>query len=360
MSLAELSGDTRPPVDNVIHYSWRVNLVGTKEYDRIEHLKISFCFSCDGQPAENLVSIREIVPMRESEEKAKISLTILPLVQVSLPVIDERVIGRICPEGAEWQYLNIELPNSLSICVMGAVAVAFQNVADSRKFRIGVHIEPSFCGKQYGLRVKRPQNQPRIASHMVSNICKDIIPYDPVLGRRSLDSPDTERILEYDWEIDEGILKKAPGIRNVALRAETLSLWLSELRENMKYEDYERGSRAAGKRIGKSFIDNIERTLNRKLTLEEWSDYDSAAGMGKFIFHGSPRPERIVVKNSFVAYNRKSNTPVCEWLSAYFEGALEAIFKMSFSVLEKECIAKGDQNCVFYVNRKGFATKAKE
>lgn len=346
--LADLSGWARPRIDKPIAYKWRIDLKGSKQCTCLRELKVSLKFSDN-----SLVTTREIKPSRsEVEEKATLTFSIIPnFIQATLPVTDNKFIGRITPEGAEWIYKDIDLPEALSQSIIGGIVVEFFERADGKKVKIGMRVEPDFCKKSI-TGWKSVPNQPIIEYQNVMEHCSDIIPYNPIYGPSSYDSPDEERIQEYEWVIDEGILKKMPGIRNVALRAETLAILFKEIQKSLPEERYREVMRAIGKKTGENFIANLENRLKRKLTLKEVSDYDSAAGMGRYIFHDTQELHKIELKNSFIAYGygMQSKQPVCDWFAGYFEGMLEMLNNQRFFVTEEECIARGDPFCTFNVS----------
>lgn len=345
--IGDLSGLTRPKINELMAYTWRIDLKGSKQCTCLRTLKVSLRFSDN-----NLFSVREIRPSKnEVEEKATLTFTLIPnVIQATLPVTDDKFTGRITPEGAEWVYKNIHLPEALSQSIIGGLIVEFYDRADGKRIKIGMRVEPDF-GKKCITGWKSVPNQPVIECQTVMDHCSDIIPFNPIYGCPSPTAPNKERVQEYEWVVDEGILEKAPGIRAVALRTETLSILFKEIQRSLSEEQYRKIMRNIGKKTGANFINNLKDYLKRKPTLKEVSDYDSEAGLGRYIFHNAQELQKIEVKNSFIGYGYElqSKQPVCDWFVGYFEGILEQLNNQRFSVTEEECIAKGDPSCIFNV-----------
>ena len=344
LTLGELSGKEFPEIETPILYSWRVDLEGSRTFAHVKELKVFFKFSDTEK-----VSIKEITPEREREEKANLTLSLIPnFVSVSFPLNDKQVTGIKTPEGGDWTFFDIALPDKPILSLWGYLVVEFQRAAEGKRVSVRMQIEPDFYYKRRILKSERPQHKPVIEYLDVSANTKTIRPYDPKIGKPTLDNPDEERIREYDWKGAEGILKKKPGIRNVALRTETFSLLLSRLQEKIPPEEYSEVMRRAGFKIGENFVDDMMHK-DIKLTPNEWSDYDSAAGMGRYKFpKDKDEPQVIEVKNSFIAYDRHSEKPVCDFFCGYFEGGLGKIYGKRFIVTEEKCIAQeGVHSCVF-------------
>jgi predicted hydrocarbon binding protein len=348
--LAELLGDESPEIEKPILYSWRINLEGSRKFAHVREVKVVFKFT------DKEVSIREFAPKREQEERATLTINLIPNVaSVSIPITDDKVTGRQTAEGVEWIFYDIPLPDRPVSTLSGLLVAEFQRATRGKKISVQMAIEPFFYGKKL-FRSKSPTRQPAIESTLVSDHTKDIRP-------RDTDSPklisDDEGIQDYKWERWEGILKKDPGIRNVALRTKTFSLLLSSLREKIPPEKYQKAMWSAGFKIGENFVEDMA-YRDRELTPEEWSNYDAAAGMGRFSFYDKDGDitndkdelQKIEVKNSFIAYGRHSNEPVCDFFCGYFEGGgLGKIYNEKFIVTEEECTAQGADFCVFKVRK---------
>lgn len=347
--LAELLGDESPEIEKPILYRWRVDLEGSRKFTHVRELKVVFKFT------DKEVSIREFAPKREQEEKATLTISLIPnIASVSLPFAYDTVTGRQTAEGVEWFYYGISLPDKPVSTLSGLLVAEFQRATKGKKISVQMVIEPIFYGKKL-FRSNSPARQPAIESTLVSDHTKDIRPHDT-------DSPklisDDKGMQYYEWEILEGILKKDPGIRNVALRTETFSLILSGLREKIHPEKYQEAMRSAGFKTGENFVEDMA-SRGQELKPEEWSDYDSAAGMGRFSFcdkdgnitKDKDELQKIKVKNSFIAYDRHSDEPVCDFFCGYFEGGLGKIYNEKFIVTEEECQAQGGDFCVFTVRK---------
>jgi predicted hydrocarbon binding protein len=238
----------------------------------------------------------------------------------------------------------------------GVVSARFFPESIDKRITISMNVIPIFCKKKIPFRMNPCPSPPKIEAKEVKENCTEIIPGDPERGYAGFDRPDNERFLTYRYIIDQGILEKGTGkeaIRNVSLRAKTLSTFFDKLRRNMPLSDdlYHKNMKAVGREIGADFVNELETILSRKPTLEEWSDYDASAGMGRFKIIDK---KKIVAKNSFNAYKNPSDKPVCvcSFLEGYFEGILKEIWGTTVIVTEISCIGKGDKECVFKIEEK--------
>jgi predicted hydrocarbon binding protein len=360
LALDLLAGTRRPEIGKPTEYIWRVGYKGSTKYTYLKKLKVSLTF----QPKPPFV-IKEIIPSEKEVKKGEVQAalefrfaTLSSGFKAIFPLNIKEISTKITPEGAEWIFNDIQLPEDLYDCISGGIAVDFLEEADAKKFKIGMRIEPEFCRKGiFGMGYKFSPDQPRIEHLTVADHCKDVIPYDPKYGPSSYDSPDKERIHEYAWEIEEGILKrgilgKKSEIRIVGLRAKTLSILFKEIQKSLPEGRNREFMRATGREIGKSFVSDAEKCLGQKPSLKQWSDVDSIAGMGKFSFYDAQNLQTIEVKNSFIAYDGPlSEKPVCDWLAGYFEGVLEKLSNERFVITEEKCIAEGASRCIFSVRK---------
>lgn len=348
LALSELLGEKFPEIGKSSTYSWKIDLKGNKKFTLLD-VKIKFEFS-----DKNIVTIRKIKPQSEEEKKGTILFSPIPgYLSVSAPLKIQKIITEPIPGGAKYTFFGINLPDTPEVRLEGELEVEFLKGAEEKEISVQMLIAPSFYRLKYWKwKKEHPDRQPYISYDLVTKHTKAIKPYDGKLGKPSSAKPDEERIQEYNWETKKGVLIKQPGIRNVALRTETFALILSYLQNSIDLDKYREVMHNAGFKIGETFMNDIMDKTGKMFQLTEWRDYDSAAGMGRYEFKKDEEGKlrQIVIENSFIAYDRSSNEPVCDFFCGYFEGGLKRIYGKSFFVKEEKCIAKNDLSCVFEVS----------
>ncbi len=166
------------------------------------------------------------------------------------------------------------------------------------------------------------------------------------------------------WSLKEGQLVIGNTV-NVALRAKTVQEIIDAL-QKAEGEDYASRIRSVGRAIGESFADDLKKELvvrgigqiikpgrkpgllRDKLNL--WAEYDSSTGMGIFDISQvkiSSTGVRgyILVRGSFLAYDRQSDSPTCLMLEGYLEGVITKLLSMCIHVRETECSAVMSSDC---------------
>lgn len=352
VELYQLSGEARPEINEIKTYRWALLIRGNNKYPRIEELRVDFSFVNQLDTAH--VELIDYIPRREKEEKAILTLQIVPqIISVSIPLSQEKIRTERSASKIEWIFNNVDLSESETMTkpFEGVVSARFYPESIDKRITIAMNVIPLFCKKKIPFGKVYCPSPPKIEAKEVKENCTEIIPGDPERGYASFNRPDNERILEYTYIIDQGILEKGTGkeaIRNVSLRAKTLAIFFNKLKNDLPEDSYYKSTKAAGKEVGENFIKDLEKVLSHKPTLTEWFDYDSSAGMGRFEI--SDEKDVIVVENSFTAYEIESDKPVCCFLEGYFEGILPKILgKANIIVTETNCKAKGDKKCIFKI-----------
>ncbi len=175
------------------------------------------------------------------------------------------------------------------------------------------------------------------------------------------------------WRLIDGRLKIGNTI-NVALRANTVQELLNQFQKEFP-KDYGVIVKNTGKIVGESFAEDLKAELiqygiptiidsgkNTKLLEEKlslWAKYDSSTGMGIFELDQN-RLEfidglrgSILLKNSFLAYNRKSAVPTCIFIEGYIEGVTSKILEIPIVAREIECSSvTGSGYCRFEIINK--------
>ena len=352
LELYQLSGEARPKINEINTYRWVLSVRGNNRYPHIEELRVDFSFVNQLDTAH--IELIDYIPRREKEEKANLTLSMVPqIITVSIPISLEKIRTEKSASKIEWIFKDINLSESeiMTKSFEGAVSARFYPKSVDKRVIIAMNVIPLFCKKKIPFRKKPCSSPPKIEANEVKEICTEIIPGDPDRGYADLGRPNNERILEYKYIIDQGILEKGMGkkaIRNVSLRAKTLAIFFKKLKNDLPADLYYKSTKAAGKEVGKNFVNDLEKVLGHVPTFLEWFDYDSSAGMGRF--DKTPEEDAIIVENSFTAYEIESDKPVCSFLEGYFEGILPKILeKANVIVTETNCIAKGDKKCVFKI-----------
>lgn len=170
------------------------------------------------------------------------------------------------------------------------------------------------------------------------------------------------------WRLIDGRLKIGNTI-NVALRAKTMQELLNQFQKEYP-NDNQTLIKDAGKKIGESFANDLKAELlqygietiiksgkkndllEKKLSL--WTKYDSSTGMGIFELGQLEFTDglrgNILLKNSFLAYDRISEIPTCTFMEGYIEGVISKILQMPITVKEIECSSvTGSEYCKFEI-----------
>ena len=332
-------GDSSPDIRKTHTYNWALKVEGNNKYSHVQEMSVEFSFN---PPNENFFQIMECIPTEKTDKLADIRLN-APILSVEIPIRKDKIkFEKISPVNVKWIFKDFSLleNGSFNKTFHGILTVKFTKESREREFKIWTRITPKFCEKKLYFRREYHLDSPKINYDEVMAASEKIIPFDP----------ENVEILGYKFIIDEGILKKG-HVRNVALRAETISYFFDYLRKNQDIgkEKCKQIIKEAGKITGQNFINEFEnKILKHTPTIEEWVDYDSTAGMGRFKV--DEYRQYITVKNSFVAYKIKSeDEPVCHFLEGYFEGILPTLLKEKVSISEIDCIAKDDKVCKFEI-----------
>lgn len=127
---------------------------------------------------------------------------------------------------------------------------------------------------------------------------------------------------------------------------------LKEIEMKLEKNKFIRMIKTVGKTIGvhiaKAASSQVQ--LKTEEILKDAINHLSITGWGKFnIAEGDIKSGRIIVEAlSVIAANYgKTNHPVCIIEEGILEGILEEITSLSWTCIEKECIAKGDKKCKF-------------
>jgi predicted hydrocarbon binding protein len=363
----DIYGESNPELETTNIYSWQLMLQGNTEFCYLSSVNVVFTFD---KIDRSQLLFGHYVPQPKTAEVGSLQLS-TPFQQIIsfTETIEKDKI--ICEKGADiikWEFRDINLTknNRSRINIGGAVEVKFLPPAQDKKFKLYMEVSPQFnkiCRQIVRRRMVPCQNPISISSSKVLEVCEFITPFDPKIG--PLSESGKERILQYHYNIEDGVLMKG-GIRNVSLRAETLSRLFDKIRRDVEgSEDVIRG---AGKEIGGNFISEfINKIYPKNVPLNEkisaWIDYDSSAGMGKFEIDAEL--DHIKVFSSFNAYSSHDEPsshdgPACYFLAGYFEGVLSQLLDESISVNETKCIASGSEYCFFEIHKKKRAYAKKK
>ncbi len=174
------------------------------------------------------------------------------------------------------------------------------------------------------------------------------------------------------WSIDDGQLIIGCTV-NVALRAKTIQQLLISFQE-FSDKDFNRIVKDSGRRVGDDFAADLKQELiMRKIKkivragkapdllkekLRLWGKYDSSTGMGIFetdqieITIDDLRGY-ILLKNSFIAHDRRAEEPTCVFIEGYIEGIINRLLGAQVTVKEVECSAvNSSEYCKFEVTKK--------
>jgi predicted hydrocarbon binding protein len=360
-----VNGEMQPKIEEITKYSWEVKIIGNRQYPHIKELIVEVTFSPEEKKEEGgYFSIEESQPTNESEDIGTLSFGLAPLPISFSRQIKERYIQHepLDGVGVKWIFSNIVFPKErFEGFVKGSVCVKFSSKSADNKFKINIDIYPKFLKRSYlPMAIRKKLN--RVDTFELLNIkgrdlqeeSKNIIPYDPQYGKPERDAPD-RRVLKYIFDTKKCELYKG-DVRNVSLRADTLSVLFKILAIKQENEDIEDIIRKAGRLIGKDFLFVYENRIKHgnEADSRELAYYDSTAGMGKFLI--DIRKKRIEVENSFLACginNIQSGKTACTFLEGYFEGILSILWNRDdLKVREKECVSKGDRTCKFEILEK--------
>ncbi len=342
----ELFGPTTPQIDKIHDYRWNLKIQGNKRNQYIKEMDVKFYFE-GARPTA--LEIKEYIPTDTKTELTIVDVNIT-ILTVHIPIVKEKIDVDKVDSAIKWNFKDIDLGKSdtFSELFEGVVTVIFSSDSKNEPLKIAMEIKPTFYKKYVPILGPRTlcMHTPIITLSDVTTKSKDITPYDPKDGKPG-DTPNT-RIYNYQYSIDDGVLKKGE-IRNVSLRAETLSRFFDKLRRSLPGNQCSKIIKEAGKEIGQNFIGDLKtKILNKsKISADEWVYYDSSAGMGRF--EVDKNFKFIDVKNSFNAFNIHSDEPICHFLEGYFEGVLSILLEKEVSIDEVYCIAKGDEVCRFKI-----------
>lgn len=347
----ELFGSDSPKIDSIQDYRWNLVIQGNKQNQYIKEMSVTFYFN--GGESTTL-EIKEFIPTNTKDTLTIVDVHITPIT-VHVPINKEKITVDKVDSKIKWTFKDIDLGkrDTLSELFEGVMTVIFSSDSKNKPLKIAMEIKPTFYQKKIPIFGPRniSINTPIIEFDQVVGECKNITPYDFKEGKPGY-TPNT-RIFEYNFNTDDGILKKG-DIRNVSLRAETLSRLFDKLRRSFSDNQCSIIMKAAGKEIGQNFINDLKTNILKKpeISIKEWVDYDSSAGMGKFDV--DENFEFINVKNSFNAFNIHADKPVCHFLEGYFEGVVTLILNEEVSINEIDCIAKGNEICRFKIKKESL------
>ena len=124
------------------------------------------------------------------------------------------------------------------------------------------------------------------------------------------------------------LFDKISGIRNVALRVDTLKIILNGVEDYKKL--YE-----CGVEVGKSFYDDFDnankladKNYDATEKIKKWLEYDSSSGMGKFELSSTgPLQLQIKISNPFTedCHGTRKNIR-CQFLHGYLDGFLTRLY----------------------------------
>lgn len=121
---------------------------------------------------------------------------------------------------------------------------------------------------------------------------------------------------------------KVAGIRNVALRVNTLKIILNAITDHDKLYDI-------GVAVGTDFYDDFDRSnkladknYNATEKIQKWLEYDSSSGMGKFELLASDTMHlQIKISNPFTGDCHGNRTNIrCSFLHGYMNGFLTRLY----------------------------------
>jgi predicted hydrocarbon binding protein len=175
------------------------------------------------------------------------------------------------------------------------------------------------------------------------------------------------------WHLKDGQLLIGNTV-NVALRTKTVQEILDAFRKTLPEENYRAILKDSGRRVGESFSEDLKKELilrgyekiakpgrDTKLLMEKlslWSEYDSSTGMGIFEVHQlgftvNGLQGDILLKNSFLAYDRQPELPACVFIEGYIEGVIGKLLGVSVVANEIECSSvTGSEYCKFEIAQK--------
>lgn len=173
------------------------------------------------------------------------------------------------------------------------------------------------------------------------------------------------------WSLENGRLVIGNTV-NVALRAKTVQHLLDGFQKPLG-DRYSLVLKDLGSTWGKSFADDLKKELTvRGITriiksgrnsgvledkLSLWAEYDSSTGMGIFsIDHievtTSGLQGYVLLRNSFLSYDRQSECPVCTLIEGYLEGIIDNLLGIRAVVKEIDCGAvTGSEYCRFQISQ---------
>lgn len=173
------------------------------------------------------------------------------------------------------------------------------------------------------------------------------------------------------WRISDGQLKIGSTV-NVALRSKTVQELLNAFLKAFP-DDYYAIVKDAGKNAGKRFADDLKNELTTRgfeiITQQDktpellkeklflWAEYDSSTGMGifepKMSFTVGGLEGYILLKNSFLAYEKKSEEPTCVFIEGYLEGVIGKLLGVDIIAKEVKCHSQtGTGRCMFEIAKK--------
>ena len=174
------------------------------------------------------------------------------------------------------------------------------------------------------------------------------------------------------WCLEDGQLIIGNTV-NVALRTKTVQELLNAFQRAFP-KDYSSIVKEAGKNVGESFAGDLKKELTQRglktiikpgkkpellrEKLHLWAEYDSTTGMGIFEIHQveitvSRLEGYILLKNSFLANDRKSELPTCIFIEGYIEGIIDKLLGIHIIAKEIECGSiTGSEYCKFEIIQK--------
>jgi len=174
------------------------------------------------------------------------------------------------------------------------------------------------------------------------------------------------------WHFVEGQLIIG-NTTNVALRTETIQEILDGFREETG-ERYEIIIRKIGRKIGVNFARDLKKELKQlkidaiikigrepgliKEKLRLWAKYDSETGIGIFDtaqvdISIEGLKGCISLRNSFLAHDKRSESPSCTFLEGYLEGIMLELIDVDTTIREIECSTMtGSSCCKFKIESK--------
>jgi predicted hydrocarbon binding protein len=344
-------GNPDPTVGNTETYNWKLIVQGNKNWDHLRDMVISFSF-VDEDGNSNLAQIIGYEPLSKTITDGTVQVSTPQQIVTYSKSIEkkEKIISQEGENDVKWTFKEISLKEDplFKYSIPGRVEAIFLRESYGKNIRISMDVASTFARKKLkGYYTENCPNSPKIEYKKVVEECKIITSnFYGVAAQKT-----GEEFLDYHFDKDTGILYKG-GIRNVSLRAESFAKLFYRIKETEKGRQ---AIKAAGKDIGINFISKFSsEILMKNLSLEEkikkWIDYDSSAGMGKFVLEGKTN---LKVYNSFNAVNfAHERKPMCCFLEGYFEGILCQLYGGSISVKETNCAAMGGDGgnyCIFEI-----------